>query len=74
MTWREINMLVDTGTNEWDGDEGEECDNFEPDYDKDNDDINPVETDIKLNDCGRQTGRIMIIFRLFKSIKHRFRK
>ena len=32
-------MLVDTGTNEWDGDEGEECDNFEPDYDKDNDDM-----------------------------------
>tara|TARA_R100000951_G_scaffold106592_1_gene101288 strand:- start:3 stop:197 length:195 start_codon:yes stop_codon:yes gene_type:complete len=39
MTWREINMPLDTGTNEWDGDEGEECDNFEPDYDKDNDDM-----------------------------------
>ena len=30
-------MLLDTGTNEWDGDEGEECDDYEPDYDAIND-------------------------------------
>ena len=32
-------MGLDTGTNEWDGDEGEECDDYEPDYDATNDDM-----------------------------------
>ena len=32
-------MVLDTGTNEWDGDEGEECDDYEPDYDSTNDDM-----------------------------------
>lgn len=30
-------MPLDKGTNEWDGDEGEECDDYEPDYDAIND-------------------------------------
>ena len=30
-------MLIDKGTNEWDGDEGEEKDDYEPDYDAIND-------------------------------------
>lgn len=32
-------MPLDTGTNEWYGDEGEECDNHEPDYDSINDEM-----------------------------------
>jgi hypothetical protein len=36
MTWRVIKM-VDKGTNEWDGDEGVESDDYEPDYDAVND-------------------------------------
>ena len=30
-------MPLDKGTNEWDGDEGVECDDYEPDYDAIND-------------------------------------
>ena len=30
-------MLIDKGTNDWDGDEGEERDDYEPDYDAIND-------------------------------------
>jgi len=30
-------MPLDKGTNEWDGDEGVECDDYEPDYDAVND-------------------------------------
>ncbi len=32
-------MPLDKGTNEWDGDEGVECDDHEPDYDSINDEI-----------------------------------
>jgi hypothetical protein len=37
MTWRVIKMPLDKGTNEWDGDEGEEKDEHEPDWDSIND-------------------------------------
>ena len=36
MTWM-VTKMVDKGTNEWDGDEGVESDDYEPDYDAIND-------------------------------------
>ena len=41
--------MVDKGTNEWDGDEGVECDDYEPDYDAINDRKNQKKKKNKMN-------------------------